>query len=204
MKTYKSTALLDSLKADTRQIILTVKQLLQEDPGILVAQPASGKWSVAQVIEHLNTYGRYYLPAIETAISKSHYRASIDFKPGWFGNYFTNSMKPTPEREIKNKMKAMKGYRPPADLDSKTVLEECLQQQVKLLELLDRANNYDISRIRIPVSIAQFIKLKLGDTFRFLIAHQQRHMIQCENALAVLRTVEGKAIRIQSSLVSSR
>jgi hypothetical protein len=27
------------------------------------------------------------------------------------------------------------------------------------------------------------IKLKLGDTFRFLIAHEQRHMIQARNTL---------------------
>ncbi len=203
MKTLKSIALLDTLKSDTRQVILTVKQFLQEDPGLLVAQPAPGKWSVAQAIEHLNTYGRYYLPAIESALSNNQFPASDAFTPGWLGNYFTNSMKPTPEKQIKNKTKAMKGYRPPADLDSKKVLDECLQQQVKLLELLDRAANHDIARTRIPVSIAKFIRLKLGDTFRFLIAHEQRHIIQCENALVAVRQADAKVVRAQSSLVAS-
>jgi hypothetical protein len=30
------------------------------------------------------------------------------------------------------------------------------------------------------------IKLKLGDTFRFFIAHEQRHFIQIQNTLQLL------------------
>ena len=62
----QSIGLLEDLQSDTRQIILATNYLLQEDPEILVQQPAPDKWSVAQAIEHLNTYGRYYLPANRT------------------------------------------------------------------------------------------------------------------------------------------
>ncbi|WP_315818041.1 DinB family protein [Paraflavitalea speifideaquila] len=33
----------------------------------MLQQPAAGKWSVAQAIEHLNSYGRYYLPLMQKA-----------------------------------------------------------------------------------------------------------------------------------------
>ena len=33
------------------------------------------------------------------------------------------------------------------------------------------------------VTLTTLVKLKLGDTFRFLIAHEQRHMIQARNTL---------------------
>ncbi|RYY25640.1 MAG: DinB family protein [Chitinophagaceae bacterium] len=186
MNKFKSTELLHSLQSDTRQIILTTKQLLGQDPELLITQPAPGKWSIAQAIEHLNVYGRYYLPAIKNALDENKTSPKEFFKAGWFGNYFTNSMKPTPDKQIKNKMKAMKGYRPEIKLDSKKVLEEFLQQQYLLLELLEKAAKHDIGRIRIPVSIARMIKLKLGDTFRFVIAHHQRHFVQCENTFRAL------------------
>lgn len=187
MKNIKTNDLLELLKADTRQVILETKQLLREDPEILTARPAPGKWSIAQVIEHLNAYGRYYLPALKNGLQQHSYPPEQSYSSGWLGNYFTNSMKPTADKKIKNKMKAMKDYTPVQDLESKTVIDEFLSQQQELLSLLEQAASNNISKIRIPVSIAKFIRIKMGDTFRFLLAHEQRHMVQCANTLGILR-----------------
>ena len=70
MKKYKSIELLEQLQADTRQLILTANYLRTIDPGLLLQEPAPGKWSVIQVLEHLNSYGRYYLLAIERSLEK--------------------------------------------------------------------------------------------------------------------------------------
>ncbi len=197
MKNFKTIELINALQADTRQIILTTKQLLGQDPELLTAQPAPGKWSIAQAIEHLNAYGRYYLPAIKKGLDESKTQPTEFFKPGWFGNYFTNAMKPSADKQVKNKMKAMKGYVPEIKLDSKKVLEEFLQQQYTLLELLERASKHDLGKIRIPVSIAKIIKLKLGDTFRFLIAHHQRHFVQCENTFLTLTETRQAVVPVE-------
>ena len=186
MKKLNSSNLLELLENDTRQIILTLRQLQQQDPEVLLKSPAPGKWSVVQVIEHLNTYGRYYLPRIKKALDASKDKPAPFFTPGWLGNYFTNSMLPGKNGTIKNKMKAFKNHIPPADLDSRPVLNEFLKQEEELLQLLSKAKNADIGKIRIPISIAAFIKLKLGDTFRFFIAHHQRHFVQIGNTLAAL------------------
>ena len=39
-------------------------------PETLRRSPAEGKWSVAQVLDHLNGYNRYYLAAIEAQLDK--------------------------------------------------------------------------------------------------------------------------------------
>ena len=44
-----------------------------------------------------------------------------------------------------------------------------------------------MGKIRISISISRFVKLKLGDTFRFLIAHEQRHFVQVARTLYVTR-----------------
>src|SRR3954470_10973053 len=74
MKSFNSHQLLEELQADVRQLVLTATYLQQEDPEILLTAPAVDRWSVVQVLEHLNSYGRYYLPAIEKSlqVNKEH------------------------------------------------------------------------------------------------------------------------------------
>jgi len=189
MKNIKTSDLLDQLKADTRQIIMETKILLQNDPELLTRQPAPGKWSIAQILEHLNAYGRFYIPEIRRALDNSNLPSDQIFNSGWLGNFFTNSMKPTADKRVKNKMKAMKDYTPQPDLDSKTVIDEFLQQQQDMLKLLETSAQKNIGRIRVPITITKLIRLKLGDIFLFVIAHNQRHFIQCENTINTLRSV---------------
>ncbi len=189
MKNVKTSELLDQLKTDTRQVIMEAKILLQNDPELLTRQPAPGKWSIAQILEHLNAYGRFYIPEIRKALDESKLSPESKYNSGWLGNFFTNSMKPTAEKRVKNKMKAMKDYTPTPDLDSKTVIDEFIHQQQEILNLLEISAQKNLGRIRIPISITRFIRLKLGDTFRFVIAHNQRHFIQCEKTLNTLRAV---------------
>lgn len=186
MKKIKSKELTEQLQEESRKILLTTHYLLQEDPGILLQQPAPGKWSIAQVIEHLNTYGRYYLPLITNELNNKNYPPAVYFSPGMLGNYFANSMQPDKQGKITNKMKAFKNHRPSPAIDSKQALDEFIEQEKQLLELLGKAPHTDLNAIRIPVSIAPFIKLKLGDVFRFLVAHHQRHFVQIQNTLQAL------------------
>jgi hypothetical protein len=181
MKKIKTAELIERLKADSRQVILQINYLTKEDPETLMKQPGENRWSVAQIIEHLNSYGRYYLPRIKTSLAETNHVSSAYYTPGWLGDYFTKSMLPKNNGQVTNKMQAPKDHRPSNDIDNRSVLEEFLQQEYLLLELLDKAETVNLEKIRIPISISRFIKLKLGDTFRFLIAHHQRHFVQIEN-----------------------
>ena len=189
MKKVLAVALLESLKADTREIILATTHLLQEDPEALIQSPGPGRWSVAQIIEHLNSYGRYYLPAIESALKKQQSSHEETFKPGWLGDYFTRSMLPGKNGQVLNKMQSPKDHRPQAGIHSKPVLDAFLRQEQLLLELLEEAKRANISKIRIPISLSKLVKLKLGDTFRFLIAHHQRHFVQIKNTLSDVKAL---------------
>jgi hypothetical protein len=186
MKKYKSIELLEHLQADTRQLILVAEYLQSADAGLLLQEPAPGKWSVIQVLEHLNSYGRYYLLAIERSLEKDKPATEV-FKPGWLGNYFTKLMKPGADGIITNKMKSPKDHRPAKYLDVLPVLTTFLEQQHYLLELLELAKSKNIGSIRTPISISRLIRLKLGDTFRFVIAHEQRHFVQIDNTLAMIK-----------------
>ncbi|HVG42663.1 MAG TPA: DinB family protein, partial [Chitinophagaceae bacterium] len=141
------------------------------------------KWTIVQILEHLNAYGRYYLPVIDNAIALKKDDADAWFQSGFLGDYFTKSMKPNNVYEIKNKMKTMKAFNFPNSLNVDIVMNEFLEQQTKLTQLLDQSKERNLSTIRIPITISKLVKLKLGDAFRFLIAHEQRHMVQARNTL---------------------
>jgi hypothetical protein len=186
MKKYSSLSLLEELQADVRQLILAANKLKAEDPGLLQEQPAPGKWNVVQVLEHLNSYGRFYIPAIENSLKKNKPATEI-YKPGFIGDYFTKIMRPSENGTVRYKMKSPKDHRPPPHMDHQPVLQTFLDQQQSLLELLEKAKTKDIGRIRTPITLSRFIRLKTGDTFRFLIAHEQRHFVQISNTLAQVK-----------------
>ncbi len=188
MKKIHSSLLLQQAKEDVREIILKATYLKQADPQLLEQQPADKKWSVAQVLDHLNVYARFYINAIEKKINHHQTVPEVYFTPGWLGNYFTQLMKPGNDGKIKSKMKAPANAVPAAGPNAMQVLEEFLQHQHHLLNLLQIAENANIGRLRIPTSLSAFIRLKLGDTFRFLTAHQQRHFIQIQRAISDLDT----------------
>lgn len=187
MNTFNSLQLIEELQADTRQLILKATCLQKEDPELLlIAPPAPGRWSAAQVLGHLNSYGYYYLPAIEKSLLSNKPNKEW-FTPGWLGNYFTKIMRPGADGKITNKMKAPKNHRPQPDLDVKKVMDTFLHQQQQLLSLLERAKEKDIGAIKTPISISRFIKLKTGDVFRFFIAHEQRHFLQIATTIDDIR-----------------
>lgn len=196
MKKIKTVSLLETLRADTRQIILQTNYLLHEDPEILLQQPGESRWSVAQVIEHLNSYGRYYLPHINRSLVEVKHPSREFYRPGWLGDYFTKSMLPKNNGQVTNKMQSPKSHRPASDIDNNIVFDEFLKQEHQLLEFLDKAEKADLEKIRIPISISRFIKLQLGDTFRFLIAHHQRHFVQVQNTLKQVKEFKTHALRL--------
>lgn len=196
----RSNELLEQLQADVRELIRKTGYLKVSETRLLITQPSGGRWSVTQVLEHLNSYGRYYLPAIEKSVTQCTRPRVEWFKPGVLGDYFTRIMRPGVNGKIANKMQAPKAHRPLPVFDTESVIGAFVDQQFTLLNLLEDAKQKNIGAIRTPISISRFIKIKTGDTFRFLIAHQQRHFIQIENTLSQLREMDA-AQRLVGSLV---
>jgi len=186
MKKFKADELIDKLQNDVKQMIAAAEHLLQADAVKLTYTPEEGSWSVVQCLEHLNAYNRYYLPQIDKSVAHISKDLNAWFIPGFWGDRFTKMMAPTNVHEIKKKMKAPKGYRPDKSLNVDAVFKEFFEHQNKLLRLLDISRKRNLNSIYIPITISRLIKLKLGDTFRFLVAHEQRHMIQARNALRSL------------------
>ncbi|GAA3628932.1 DinB family protein [Flavivirga jejuensis] len=175
-----SEVLITELIEKTRQNINQIEALSLKPISELNWKADSNIWSVLECIEHLNLYGDYYLPVIEQSIINNASKPKTYFKSGALGNYFAKSMLP---KEKLNKMKTFKDKNPNgSDLD-KTTLNRFLIQQEKMLDLLDKARKVSLNKTKTSISITKLIKLKLGDTFRVVIYHNERHIVQAINTL---------------------
>ncbi len=163
---YENTAgrITGKLKKDV-EILLECADFFRAEIDALLIPPVPGQWSIAQILEHFNSYGRFYLPDIDKAISSSQTERSAWFNSGFRGNYFTNMMKPKYVFEVKNKMRAMKAYSPQPELDPGKVLEEFMEQQHRLLQILEMAKAANMSVIRVPDFNFKAFKIK---TWRYI------------------------------------
>ncbi len=204
---YLSTTLLNHLYEQTEsQLNNAISEWQQLPTEFFSAQPGAGQWSAAQCLEHLNSYGRYYLPAIEKALSQRNGPSpSLRFESGWLGNYFYKLMLPEPDGRPKKKMKSPKDHRPAIQLNTVQVLGEFISQLEKLEQLITASHGHDLNRVKVPVSIAPFIKLKLGDVFLFYTAHIRRHLLQAERAMqaAGYRPVNTNPVKENTRAITS-
>ena len=83
-------------------------------------------------------------------------------------------------KEKLNKMKTFKDKNPLNSNLDKTVIDRFIDQQIKLLDLLNQSRNVSLNKVKIQTSVSSIIKLKLGDTFQFFINHIIRHLKQID------------------------
>jgi len=179
--TISTENLINELIDLTQQHLAFAEGLLLKTDAELNKRLTDESWSVLECLEHLNLYGNFYLPEIKNRIERSTTKATTEFKSGWLGNYFAQSMLP---KEKLNKMKAFKSMNPIHSNLSITTVTVFIDQQKQLLDLLNASKNVNLNKVKTSISITTLIKLKLGDTFRFLIYHNKRHVVQAQKVLA--------------------
>lgn len=187
MHTFQSNELLEQLALAVRQEIEKTRSLQGLADERLKAAAADGGWSVVEVVAHLNFYANFYTQSIEKAMRATSKAAQMSFKPSRLGAYFTDIIGPAAaNKELKKKMKTPTNGQPKAaqDLDAQAELRQYIAHQQRLLSLLEMAKNKNLQKTKVATSLSRLIKLRLGDTFRFVIAHQQRHQQQIDRLLA--------------------
>lgn len=87
MKSEDKNQLLNRLEVAVNNHLQQALLLQNKHTDVLLKPAATGGWSIAQCLEHLNRYGHYYLPAMQEQITKSKpQKISATFtQHGWAG-----------------------------------------------------------------------------------------------------------------------
>jgi len=137
-------------------------------------------WTILECLQHLNLYGDFYIPEIKKRIEQTKTQPSHIFKSGIIGGYFVKSISLKAEL---NKMKTPQDKNPIGSALDKSTIDNFIAQQEQLLSLLQKSKNVNLNKIKTNISLSKLIKLKLGDTLRFVIHHNERHIHQANKTL---------------------
>lgn len=188
MAKYQTEPMLQELEADVKEAIRLVEQefkpLTKEQINWV---PAPGKWSINDCLEHLNIYSRYYQPRIRKQVEQGGTQPKSTFSAGYFGEMMM-VMKPLPDGTIRKPMSTMGSYNPTKQTTKNDrALQEILRHLNDLLDLLVMARSVNLEKHKITSTLGPILRFKLGDNYRFHIAHIQRHLLQAHNVYVLLK-----------------
>ncbi|MGB1207404.1 MAG: DinB family protein [Chitinophagales bacterium] len=176
-------AFLAGIRAEVKTMIHSVEtQFATLSSEQLNRKATPEKWSIAECLEHLNIYSRYYNKTMKERLAKATPQAmsqTVSFS--WIDKMSLDGVNPA-TMETK-KTKTLKRFNPTQSKTSPTVLSEFLAHQADLLQILAEAENYHLNKIKIPVEFFKLMRLTLGGCLQFMFYHQKRHLIQAENVL---------------------
>lgn len=180
----KTLTFISNLKSD-------VSALMQKSEAVLNgmtlrelnSKGQQAQWSVLECIAHVNLYNRFYIPEIEKAISNCKTSGPQEsVRHTWIGNFSIKMMDPSNQK----RQKTFKRMNPSSSALKIDVVEEFMNQQDKLLQLLDKAQQTDINASNVRVEFFKLLKMKIGESLQFVIVHEQRHILQAERMKATL------------------
>lgn len=182
-----STILLDDLdKLMHRLSEIVAREFLPLSEAQLNWKAHEKKWSIAECLQHLNIVSDYYQPLfakkLSLAIEKGQAPAEY-FTPGWMGNYSVKSVQLKEDNRLRNKMKSPKAYRPSSGnslLNGQAELKKYLDHQKIFIDFIAQAHKVNLNKVAVPIAIFKMISFRLGDMLRFIIYHNERHLVQAQ------------------------
>ena len=139
--------------------------------------PSPGVWSVGQCLEHLYVSNEVYCEPISNSLVGHPLSMVQDITPGWFGQWFIrNYIEPSPGTK---RRRAPKKVRPGAQVEP-SILDRFLASNRRARDLVHRARNYDVNRIRFKNPFIPVIRFTVGTGLEILLKHQRRHLLQAE------------------------
>ncbi len=182
---------LDQLKNTTIELSDTTKdQFLSIDPAILNTKPSAEKWSISECFKHLNLTLEIYLPQMTTVSNNSEkYPAKSDvFKHGILGKLAVKAMKPKANNQIPYKMKTFDNLKPKnANVNPVKEIDQFLKYQNEILTIIDGLKKVNLKKPKITTAVGPILKMSVGDALHFMVAHNQRHIVQAQNVLKIIQ-----------------
>ncbi|HEY4207554.1 MAG TPA: DinB family protein, partial [Puia sp.] len=114
-----------------------------------------------------------------------------NYRSGWLGDWLYNKIMPRSDGSVFKIPSPKHLHASKEGLDGREELHRFLQQCDALDDILRHVSTKDLQRIRIPFNFSKFIKLRLGDMLRYLVAHNERHLLQAHR---VMKQVPAEAV----------
>ena len=181
--------------SDLQTRLNTIIDLVEREFATLTEEqlrwkPAPNQWSIVECLQHLNLAERFYIHNIQHKVALiglvQENPRSQTLVSDWPGKVML--FMADPQAKIKLPAPGIIYPRKAADLMPDAVVRQFLDLQTLLNTLLDKAIYLDWNREKVMSLFGNWLKLRLGDAFRMLVAHTERHVNQAMRVKAEMDT----------------
>ena len=153
-------------------------------------KPAPNRWSIIECLQHLNLAERFYIRNIQHKVDKLSLSLtnSTDqsLESDWIGKAMLYAV--DPQVKIKLPSPGMIRPRPIEELIPNEVMRQFIELQTLLHTLLNKAVYLDWNGEKVMTMYGNWLKIRLGDALRMLVAHTERHINQAMRVKAEMAT----------------
>ncbi len=145
-------------------------------------KPGEDEWSIGQCFDHLVISNRPYLGIIEDIREgRRRQRAweRMPLLPRLFGRLLIRTLHP----ESGRKVKARPAFSPSMSHIPPRIIASFVEQQERLLRLMESTRGLDLEGIVITSPVARLITYSLMDAYRVVVVHEQNHFVQATRVL---------------------
>ena len=143
-------------------------------------KPSPDRWSILECLQHLNLAERFYIRNIQHKVDQLGLRQTNPqdqpLESDWVGKAMLWAIDPA--MNVKLPAPGISRPRRAADLHPANVLAQFLELQTLLRGLLDKAVYLDWNQEKVMTLFGNWLKIRLGDALRMLVAHSERHLNQ--------------------------
>jgi DinB superfamily len=145
-------------------------------------KPSGAEWSVGQCFDHLIISNRPYFTIIEE-IRRGRRRQSVwermPLLPRLFGRMLIWTLRPDAGRKVK----ARPAFYPSNSHIDVGIIAEFLDQQDRLLKLMEATRGLDLQGIVMTSPVVRQITYTLMDAYRIIVVHEQNHFVQAKQVM---------------------
>ncbi len=148
------------------------------DAAALNWRPRPDSWSIGQCLHHLFLANEVYLPPIAAALEGCPRSRCEEITPGWFSRWFIRTyIAPVPPGQRIRRKRAPRKIVPDERIET-SILELFVRSNGAARDLVRRASEHDVNRIRFRNPFVALIRFTVGTGLEIICQHQQRHLLQ--------------------------
>lgn len=172
----------DAWQMEVASITWEFKKMAESlTPVDIQYKPAPTVWSIAENLSHLIQINSTYFRLFDEVINgtyKSPFLAQLPYLPNAIGQLLHRSM------TGKTKIKTFRQWEPSAV--STDIVSEFKNHQMELSNYIQRLEPYVEKGTVIHSPASRLLPYRLDQAIDILIAHEKRHLNQCQNLVSAL------------------
>lgn len=155
-------------------------------------KPHPGKWSIAQVLDHLIVINGTYFPILESLKAgtfKKPFLGRFPFVYNFFGNFILRSAHPNNRR----KTNTYRMWEPSSSTIAPDIIDRFARHQQTLIEEIRSCTPFLEKNTVIHSPLSRVIPYRLEQAFEIMVTHEKRHLNQAREVKQALLSSEETA-----------